>query len=151
MNAAWMANGSQPLVPMQPVAPGALDESSEPGSSQLNLTLNRRVIARAGVALVCVALVATCFYVYQTLHVCAELPPVDGMSITYDNFQAEGSNATCACGPGLVVAGLDTLTCLADGSWNGAAPTACNVRTDPHNTPVQTNAACARHLSFQQC
>ena len=131
MNAAWMANGGQPVVPMQPVAPGALGESSELAPSA---KLARVYLPRAGVALVCIALVPTCFYVYQTLHVCAELPPVDGMSVTYDNFQAEGSSATCACGPGLVLAGLDTLTCLADGRWDGVAPTACNVRTDPHRT-----------------
>ena len=59
---------------------------------------------------------------------CAELSAVSGMAIAYSDAQMVGSVATYSCtAAGYVPSGDATRTCLADGSWEGTAPT-CIVR-----------------------
>ena len=59
---------------------------------------------------------------------CAELPAVSGMTIAYSNIQWVDSVATHSCtSSGDVLSGDATRTCLADGNWDGTAPT-CMVR-----------------------
>eukprot|EP01045_Picozoa_sp_COSAG04_P023580 COSAG04_NODE_2824_length_3532_cov_1.608506_4_plen_297_part_00 len=79
---------------------------------------------------------------------CASLPAVDGIAISYSDDQWAGSVATYSCTAADLVPGDGdgTRTCLADGSWGGAAPTSCVVR--PSRAPPRKSVSAFCTISF---
>ena len=60
--------------------------------------------------------------------ICPVLPNVTNATISYGGGRVYGTHVSYVCnGTGLILDGSSTRSCLANGTWNGTAPTECKM------------------------